>query len=389
MTTVHPGAPRVLVDATAIPADRAGVGRYVDELIAALDAAGEPITVVCQGDDVERYRARLSSAIVIGVDGISGRAARLIWEQVSLPRIARRSGARLIHSPHYTVPIGTSLLRTVTFHDATFMSDPDVHTAMKRRFFPAWMGISRRRADAVVVPSEATERELRAHLGERGWPRIQVAHLGVDHERFRPPTEAERLDVAARYGLGDRWIAYLGSIEPRKNVPALIEAYATLAAEWTRPADELPALALAGGEGWDVDLGPHLARVAAPGRVLRLGYLPIDDLPAYLGGADVVAYPSLGEGFGLPVLEAMACAAPVLTTRRLSIPEVGADAVSYTEPDQRSIADAILALLEHPAAADALRAAGQLRAAGFTWEACAATHLRLWDDLLNADRGDA
>lgn len=379
----------MLVDATAIPADRAGVGRYVDELIAALDAAGEPITVVCQGDDVERYRTRLSSAVVIGVDGISGRAARLIWEQVTLPRIAKRSGARLIHSPHYTVPIATSLLQTVTFHDATFMSDPEVHTAMKRRFFPVWMRISRRRADAVIVPSEATERELKTHLGGGAWPRIQVAHLGVDHERFRPPTAAERLDVAARHGLGDRWIAYLGSIEPRKNVPALIEAYATLTAEWTRPAAELPTLALAGGEGWDVDLAPHLARVPAPGRVLRLGYLPIDDLPAYLGGADAVAYPSLGEGFGLPVLEAMACGAPVLTTRRLSIPEVGADAVSYTEPDPRSIADGILALLEHPAAADALRAAGPRRAAGFTWESCAATHLRLWNDLLDADRGGA
>ncbi len=126
MTSV---APDVLVDATAIPPDRGGVGRYVDELLRALDAAGTPVTIVCQERDAERFRATCPSSPVVPIAGIEGRARRLVWEQASLPRLARHHGARLIHSPHYTIPLATRRRRTVVFHDATFWSEPDAHTS--------------------------------------------------------------------------------------------------------------------------------------------------------------------------------------------------------------------------------------------------------------------
>jgi glycosyltransferase involved in cell wall biosynthesis len=113
--------------------------------------------------------------------------------------------------------------------------------------------------------------------------------------------------------------------------------------------------------------------------VRRPGYLPVEQLAALLGGADVVAYPSLGEGFGLPVLEAMACGAPVLTTRRLALPEIGGDAVAYTEPDPASIAAALASLLDDPERRKALSAAGIDRAATFTWDACAAAHVLAYE----------
>ena len=135
------------------------------------------------------------------------------------------------------------------------------------------------------------------------------------------------------------------------------------------------ALVLAGGRGWDEEVDLAAAEVPAGGRLLRPGYLPLELLAGFLGEAEVVAYPSLGEGFGLPVLEAMACGAPVLTTRLLALPEVGGDAVAYTEPDPQAITAALGALLADPARRAALASAGRARAAEFDWRACARAHL--------------
>jgi len=372
----------VLIDATAIPADRGGVGRYVDELVHALDAAGYRFAIACQERDGDRFRELAPSAAVHAVSGISGTGRRLLWEQFGLPRLARRVGARLIHSPHYTVPVFTRRKRVVAFWDATFFSDPKVHTRLKRRFFPAWMRVSRRLADAVVVSSEATASELDRFMKPIPGRAYRVVYLGANHQLFHPSDAATIAGARDRLGLPEHWIAFLGTIEPRKNVPALIDAYASVARGWTGAAEALPALAIAGQDGWDVDLAPHLAAVSAPGRAIRLGYIELSDLPAYLGGADFVAYPSLGEGFGLPVVEAMACGAAVLTTRRLSLPEVGGDAVEYTEPDVASLTTAIGGLLADSSRREQLGRLGIARAAGFNWGATASATSAIWDEVL-------
>jgi glycosyltransferase involved in cell wall biosynthesis len=166
-------------------------------------------------------------------------------------------------------------------------------------------------------------------------------------------------------------VAFLGALEPRKNVPNLIRGWSE-AVHWR---DEPPALVLAGGSGWDHDVDSAVAEVPASLRVLRPGYLRFQDLPGYLGGALLVAYPSHGEGFGLPVLEAMACGAPVLTTPRLSLPEVGGDAVAYTQPEASAIATDLAELLsDEPRRAD-LAQRGLARSHEFTWAASAEAHL--------------
>ncbi|HVX47184.1 MAG TPA: glycosyltransferase, partial [Mycobacteriales bacterium] len=132
---------------------------------------------------------------------------------------------------------------------------------------------------------------------------------------------------------------------------------------------------LAGGRGWDGTIDDVIATVPSHLRVLRPGYLPAEHLPGFLGGATAVVYPTLGEGFGLPVLEGMACGAPVLTTRRLSIPEVGGDAVEYCEPDVPSIADGLRRLLDDEVLRARLAEAGPLRAAEFSWAATARSHI--------------
>jgi glycosyltransferase involved in cell wall biosynthesis len=362
----------VLVDATAVPADRGGVGRYVDGLIAALGAADANLAVVCQRADAERY-ARLApqAEVVAGPPAISHRPARLAWEQTGLALVAQQVKAEVVHSPHYTMPLRVGRPVVVTLHDATFFTEPEMHTAVKGTFFRSATRTALRRAARCIVPSKATRDEVIRVL-DADPTKLDVAYHGVDHDVFHPPTEDEKERVRLRLGLGNQpYVAFLGALEPRKNVPALIRGWSE-AVHWR---DEPPALVLAGGSGRDQEVDAAIAEVPANLRVLRPGYLRFQDLRGYLGGAMLVAYPSHGEGFGLPVLEAMACGVPVLTTPRLSLPEVGGDAVAYTEPEASSIATNLAELLSDEARRANLAARGLARSQEFTWAASAEAHL--------------
>ncbi len=368
--------PRVLLDATAIPAERGGVGRYVDSLAAALDEVGAALSVVCQSRDGDVFAALAPRSRIVPVaDELTNRPARLTWEQTTLPRLARRLQVDVIHSPHYTMPMAAGIPVVVTLHDATFFTDRALHSGVKARFFRAWTRTALKLAALCVVPSRATADELVRHSGVSP-DRMIVAHHGVDTEKFRVPSAEDVAAAADRLGLPDpRWIAFLGTLEPRKNVPALIRAYARVAGRSTGT----PPLVLAGSPGWDLAVEPAIAALPPGVSVLRPGHLPIDALAGYLGGAEMVVYPSLGEGFGLPVLEAMACGAAVLTTRRLSLPEVGGDAVAYTGVGAGDIAEAMESLLSDSERRTSLRAAAVERASTFTWRASAIAHQEAYD----------
>jgi len=376
-----PSGPRVLVDATAVPADQGGVGRYVDGLIAALAAAGADLAIVCQRADAERYgRLDPEARVVAGPAAIAHRPARMAWEQTGLPLVAQQVEAQVVHSPHYTMPLRAGRPVVVTLHDATFFTDPDLHSAVKGTFFRSATRTALRRADRVIVPSQATRNEL-VRVAEADATTVDVAHHGVDSKTFHRPSETEKRRVQARLGLaGQSYIAFLGTLEPRKNVPGLIRGWV----QACQGRELTPALVLAGGSGWDDTIDGAIAEVPSHLRVLRPGYLRFGDLPGFLGGATLVAYPSLGEGFGLPVLEAMACGAPVLTTNRLSLPEVGGDAVAYTEPDPASIAAALTALLDDPDRRAVLGEAGHERSLDFTWAASAEAHMASYAHALTS-----
>jgi len=209
------------------------------------------------------------------------------------------------------------------------------------------------------------------------WSKVifRVRNSEMPPKGMPAPSVDERARVRARLGLGDgTYVAFLGAKEPRKNVPNLIRGWAEAVADRSTP----PALVLAGGQGHDDEIDQAVAGVPSHLRLLRPGYLRFADLPGYLGGALVAAYPSYGEGFGLPVLEAMACGAPVLTTPRLSLPEVGGDAVAYTGPEPDEIARDLGSLLDDEPRRAALAAAGLSRAKEFSWDSSAEVHLAAW-----------
>jgi glycosyltransferase involved in cell wall biosynthesis len=364
--------PRVLVDATAVAADRGALGRYVDGLVAALHRADVDLAVACQRSDEERYSLLAPKArVVAGPPAIAHRSARLAWEQTGLPLIAKQVEADVIHAPYYSMPLRPGIPVVVTIHDVTYFAEPEVHDPLRATYIKSATRTAMRRAARVIVPSKATRDEM-VRLLDADPTRIDVAYHGVDQAIFHPPGEDERRRASDRLGLhGHPYIAFLGALEPRKNVPNLIRG-------WVQAAgglDDVPALVLAGSGGWDDEVDAALADVPHQLRVLRPGYLRWSSLPGFFGGALVVALPSRGEGFGLPVLEAMSCGSTVLTTHRSSLPEVGGDAVAYTEPDPGSIGTALSALIADSDRRRTLAEAAAARAAEFTWTASAEAHL--------------
>jgi glycosyltransferase involved in cell wall biosynthesis len=354
--------PRVLIDATSVPADRGGVGRYVDGLLGALgthNGGGVEVSVVALRTDAERYTRMLPAADVVAAPAaVAHRPARLAWEQTGLPLLAQQVGADVLHSPYYTCPMRAGCPVTVTVHDATFFTEPEHYDKSRRTFFRSAIKTSLRRASRVIVPSKASRDEL-----------IRLLNA------FHVPSDEEKARVRARLGLATTdYVAFLGAKEPRKNVPNLIRGWVRAVQDRPTP----PALVIAGGQGHDDDIDRAVADVPANLRLLRPGYLRYADLPGFLGGALVAAYPSYGEGFGLPILEAMACGTPVLTTPRLSLPEVGGDAVAYTSEDPDRIATDLAALLDDESRRQTLAKAGVDRAKDFTWESSAEVHVASW-----------
>ncbi len=368
-------SPRVLVDATSVPADRGGVGRYLDGLLGALAVHSDiDLSVVCQRTDHERYSRILPNSQVIAAPAAAAhRPARLAWEQTGLPLLAQQVNASVLHSPFYTCPLRAGCPVTVTVHDATFFTEPEHYEKSRGTFFRSAIKTSLRRAERVIVPSKATRDEL-IRLLDADPTRIDVAYHGVDHTAFHVPSDDEKARVRARLGLNSPYLAFLGAKEPRKNVPNLIRGWIAAVQDRREP----PALVIAGGQGHDDEIDRVATEVPANLRLLRPGYLRYADLPGFLGGAIICAYPSHGEGFGLPILEAMACGAPVLTTPRLSLPEVGGDAVAYTKPEAAQIGEDLVRLLDDPQLRARLGAAGLARAKEFNWASSAEAHVASW-----------
>ncbi|MET0628003.1 MAG: glycosyltransferase family 1 protein [Acidimicrobiia bacterium] len=376
---------RVLLDVSAVPSDPRGAGRYVSELARHLVAGATPdveIVLLTRRDDAPRWRALGADAPDVGASvhaAVPGpRPVRLAWEQVAGPRVARRLGIDVWHGPHYTVPLHCEVPRVVTVHDLTLLEHPEWHERPKAFYFGHMIPAAVARAAVSVCVSRHTAARLDAVVPiTPGSPPREVVVIphGVDHARFRPEPDS-RADVAAleRVGVCAPYVAFLGTIEPRKDVPSLVRAFASVAAEHP----EL-RLVLAGGDGWhDGTVDAAIATSGAADRVVRTGYVSDDVVPALLRRAAAVVYPSLEEGFGLPALEALACGAPLVTTAGSSIQEFVGDAALLVPPGDTDALVVALRRVLDPREGAALAARGPAQAAPYTWRAAAERHVEAY-----------
>ena len=352
---------RVLLDGTAIPADLGGVGRYVDDLVPELVEQGVDLTMAVQERDAEHFATRLPSARIIPISQrFESRPARMAWEQTGLPKLIRKVRPDVLHSPHYTSPQFPGVPVVIT------LRDPDPFTTHGSAYFHRALEITRKRADAIIVPSQATADDcVEAGLDAS---RITVIPHGLSHT---PVTDAQVEEFRSRHGLERPYVLWVGTREPRKNLPTLLAAYEQL------QGTDLD-LVLVGPAGWGSD--PTDAPLPA-GRVHVLGRLDDTDLACAYAGARVFTFPSIWEGFGLPVLEAMAHGTPVVTSADTCMAEItGADAgLLVPATDASALAEALEAAAG--SAHDRLAAAGIERARDYTWEASAAAHAAIYASL--------
>ncbi|MBX5491547.1 MAG: glycosyltransferase family 4 protein [Chloroflexi bacterium] len=357
-----------------------GISRYIYHLLVALRALDGPEEFTAFVGQLPADpalaptpRFRLSAV------GLPTRRppVRIFWEQCLQPWALQRAGVDLLHSLAFAQPVLWRGPSVVSFMDLTFLRFPRAFNRANRVYLATMARAAVRRADHLLAISESTRWDLIRLLGAAP-DRVTVTYCGAD-AGFRPLDGAAVATFRARHGLPEGYILYVGTLEPRKNVPRLLEAYALL----RRLRGGAPPLVLVGARGWrHHGIDARLAALELDAHVRWLGYLPPAELPLCYNAAGLFVYPSLYEGFGLPPLEALACGTPVVTSNTSSLPEAVGDAALTVNPrDVRALAEAMARVLDDSALRTRLRAAGPRWAARFSWRQTAEQTLGVYRRL--------
>jgi glycosyltransferase involved in cell wall biosynthesis len=377
---------RIGIDCSLVPGERVGIGQYSYQLVQALSRIDQEnayrLYPVFYYTFHPRYRQ---------VDLPQTQNMRVAFRRLpaSLLRVLRHPRAPLVirewllgrvdvvHSTSFSAPRFHSRCKrlVMTIYDLSFLTYPEFHRQENiahalhgTRDAVAW-------ADALIAVSHHTRQDLIERLGVSP-DRISVTPLAPNPSCVRVEDPQRAAQVRAAYRLPTDFILFVGSLEPRKNILRLLTAYARLPSVLRRDVH----LVLAGGPGWlNEDIRPTVHRLGLADRVHFLGYVKEEDLPVVYSLATLFAYPSLYEGFGLPVLEAMQCGVPVLTSNVSALPEVvGEAALLVTPTDVEEITDGLTRLLESADLRTDLRARGYQRVQEFSWERCARETLAVY-----------
>ncbi|MYB75789.1 MAG: glycosyltransferase family 4 protein [Chloroflexi bacterium] len=302
---------------------------------------------------------------------------RILWEQTVLAWRAAHDKLDVLHCPLNVIPMGAACPTVLTIHDLTFLRYPRLFPQLKRQYLRLFTRLSAQHANAVVAVSASTRDDVVQMLGVPQ-ERVHVVHHAADAD-FRPRAQEECSTFRTSKGLPNRYVLYVGTLEPRKNVDVLIRAFGKVVRE-----EKLPhSLVLVGAKGWMTQaIQQAIAEANVGERLLMPGYVARAELPLWYSSADVFVYPSTYEGFGYPVLEAMASGTPVITSNTSSMPEIASDAGVLVSPREEStLAAAMASILTDTALADSLRARGLEQASRFSWDKSVRTCMNLYQSL--------
>jgi glycosyltransferase involved in cell wall biosynthesis len=363
---------RLAVEVSTCSAERTGIGYYTEHLVDGLLATRAPsddVVLISNGKPAAELVDRWQRYLHTG-----GVPVRSIWMQRDAPRLLAEVGAGFAVFPNYLAPIGVRCPFVNVVHDLAIIRTPAFFNFSKLALQRSLLPMVVREATAVATVSQASRRDVVALLGV---PEERILMLpGAPHPACRPPSEAEVAEVRQRFRLERPYLLSVGTLEPRKNLPTLLRAFDHLLARGGTAAADVD-LVIVGGRGWrDRELRGEIGKRLATGRVHTLGYVAERDLIGLYGGAVALAYPSHFEGFGLPVIEAMACGTAVVASDVEALREISGGAAELVPVgDAAALGDAVARLVDDPAAHAAARARGLARAAAFSWEATAE---RLW-----------
>lgn len=381
--------PTIVIDYTPAIRQQAGIGRIIRGQVQALLAADPPFAlklfVIGQVSPAERALVPLP----LHTTPLSERNMVRLWHRLGLrwPRVESFIGGpiSLFHATDFVLAPSAARRQVVTVHDLAFLFYPEAAMPSLQRYLNVVVPRSVLRADHLLADSQHTAHDLQA-VWQIPPERITVVQGGVDHSHFRPITDPAALDaVRTRYGIGERpFILGLSSLQPRKNFARLIAAFHA-----AQQAAQLPhRLVIGGSKGWLYDeIFAKVQELQLTEDVFFPGFIADADLPALYSAADFFAYPSLYEGFGLPIIEALACGTPVLTANNSCLPEAGGPGARYVDAqDVTSIAAGIIELATDRALHTTLRQAGQHHAAQFTWQRSAGQLLAAYTKVLGRER---
>jgi glycosyltransferase involved in cell wall biosynthesis len=343
---------------------QAGVSRFTEQLIRALQDRDTSARYSVFVNDTARGGFSDSTNMRFRYTRLPAARplVRIVWEQTVLPALAARLD--VLHCPVNVLPLATRCPAVLTIHDLTFLRYPERFRTERQRYLAVLTKMSAQRARWITADSANTKADVvdMLHVPPE---RIEVVYPGLEGDRFRPLPPEQLAEFRRRKGLPEEFILYVGTLEPRKNVERLVQAYSLL----RRGGLDRWPLVVAGGRGWMFDhIFAEVERNGLVDHVIFPGYVDAEELPEWYGAATVFVYPSLYEGFGLPALEAMACGTPVVVSNASSLPEVVGEAGLQVDPHRPDeLAETLAEVLQSKDKREQMAAAGLRQAASFTW----------------------